>query len=144
MKTILSVKGYKIPKKSVTDDHISLIKKDLVINPFAFNMMGNKEEDNSYNIYTESDKFYYVPRFWGIENFGPPKVNKIPEGLDIDVNFKGSMRPYQLEIVDLLNIYKNSKQIWEAFVELLSEKRTPILENGTLIQLKKESQPNKR
>ena len=76
MKTILSVKGYKIPKKSVTDDHISLIKKDLVINPFAFNMMGNKEEDNSYNIYTESDKFYYVPRFWGIENFGPPKKYK--------------------------------------------------------------------
>ena len=108
MKTILSVKGYKIPKKSVTDDHISLIKKDLVINPFAFNMMGNKEEDNSYNIYTESDKFYYVPRFWGIENFGPPKVNKIPEGLDIDVNFKGSMRPYQLEIVDLYMKEANS------------------------------------
>jgi superfamily II DNA or RNA helicase len=105
MKTILSTRGYKIPKKSITNKAIELIHKDLIINPYTFDMTGFKdpnkeEEDNSYNIYTETNKYYIVPRYWGIEHFGPPVVNKISQGLDINVEFKGQMRDYQMEIVD--------------------------------------------
>jgi len=104
MKTILSTRGYKIPKKSITNDAIELIHKELIINPYTFDMTGfkdpNKEEDNSYNIYIETDKHYIVPRYWGVEHFGEPVVNKIPQGLDINVEFKGQMRDYQKDIVD--------------------------------------------
>ena len=100
MKTILSNKGYKLPKKSLTNDDIELIKKDLIINPFTYDLL-DKKEDNTYHIYSESEKFYYVPRFWGIKNYGMPKVNKLSEGIDIDVNFKGELRDYQKDIVDL-------------------------------------------
>ena len=30
-----------------------------------------------------------------------PKINKLSEGIDIDVNFKGELRDYQKDIVDL-------------------------------------------
>ena len=104
MKTILSTRGYKISKRYITNKQIELIKKDLIIKPYTFDMTGfndkSKEEDNSYNIYTESDKYYTVPRYWGITHFGPPVENRIPSGLDINVEFKGEMRDYQLDIVD--------------------------------------------
>ena len=103
MKTILSTRGYKISKRYITNGQIELIKKDLIIKPYTFDMTGfndkSKEEDNSYNIYTESDKYYTVPRYWGINHFGPPVENRIPSGLDINVEFKGEMRDYQLDIV---------------------------------------------
>ena len=100
MKTILSNKGYKIPKKSLTEDNIKLLKKDLIIKPYVFSIIEPKEEV-IYNIYSQSDKFFYVPRFWGIKHYGMPKVDKISDGLDIDVNFKGELRDYQKDIVDL-------------------------------------------
>ena len=99
MKTILSNKGYKLPKKSLTNDDIELIKKDLIINPFTYDLL-DKKEDNTYHIYSESEKFFYVPRFWGIKNYGMPKVDKLSDGIDIDVNFKGELRDYQLDIVN--------------------------------------------
>ena len=104
MKTILSTRGYKISKRYITNEQLELIKKDLIIKPYTFDMTGfndkSKEEDNSYNIYTESDKYYTVPRYWGITHFGPPVENRIPSGLVINVEFKGEMRDYQLDIVD--------------------------------------------
>ena len=100
MKTILSNKGYKLPKKSLTNDDIELIKKDLIINPFTYDLL-DKKENKTYHIFSESSKFFYVPRFWGIKNFGTPKINKISDGIDIDVNFKGELRDYQKDIVDL-------------------------------------------
>ena len=105
MKTILSTRGYKIPKKSITNEAIELIHKNLIIKPYVFDMTGFKdprkeEEDNSYNIYIESGKYYIVPRYWGEQHFGKPVVNKIPQGLDINVEFKGQMRDYQMDIVD--------------------------------------------
>ena len=103
MKTILSTRGYKISKKDTTDEILKLIHKDLVIKPYTFDMTGfkdkKKEEENTYNIYFETDKFYIVPRYWGIKNIGEPVINKISPGLDINVEFKGKMRDYQLDIV---------------------------------------------
>ncbi len=103
MKTILSTRGYKISKRYITNKQIELIKKDLIIKPYTFDMTGfndkSKEEDNSYAIYSESDKYFVVPRYWGISNFGPPVENRIPSGLDINVEFKGEMRDYQQDIV---------------------------------------------
>tara|TARA_B100000035_G_C21021548_1_gene564263 strand:+ start:898 stop:2328 length:1431 start_codon:yes stop_codon:yes gene_type:complete len=104
MKTILSTRGYKIPKKDTTNEILKLIEKDLVIKPYIFDMTGfkdkKKEEENTYNIYFETENFYIVPRYWGIRNFGEPVVNKISPGLDINVEFKGQMRDYQLDIVN--------------------------------------------
>lgn len=100
MKTILSTTGYKIPKSEINNDILKLMKKDLIINPYSFDMMGtNKDKDTSYKIYLESEKYYIVPRYWGIKFIGDPVINKISKGLTIDVNFNGKMRDYQQDIV---------------------------------------------
>ena len=38
--------------------------------------------------------------FFGINNFGEPDIDKLPQGVSIDIDFKGSLRPIQLPIVD--------------------------------------------
>ena len=40
MKTILSTRGYKISKRYITNKQIELIKKDLIIKPYTFDMTG--------------------------------------------------------------------------------------------------------
>ena len=39
----------------------------------------------------ESPKKLYVPRFYGLNKFGKPKVNKMVEGEKIDIKFKGDL-----------------------------------------------------
>ena len=47
----------------------------------------------------------YVPRFFGVKQFGQPNVSKLSDGIEIDLKFKGTMRDYQE------NIVKKFKQI---------------------------------
>ena len=41
----------------------------------------------------------YVPRFYGLENYGEPDENRLSEGKDINLNFKGGLRDIQKPIV---------------------------------------------
>ena len=40
---------------------------------------------NPFPIYLESKNKLYLPKFYGIEKFGNPEVNKVPPGDTIDV-----------------------------------------------------------
>ena len=39
---------------------------------------------------------FYIPRFYGIENYGVPEENRISCGEDIDLTFVGTLRPPQV------------------------------------------------
>ena len=45
------------------------------------------ENISSFNVYLENKNKFYLPKFYGIKNFGKPEVNNIPEGKEINVNF---------------------------------------------------------
>jgi superfamily II DNA or RNA helicase len=51
-------------------------------------------------VYQESGSKIYLPRFFGLQEFGGPDVSLIPEGDDINVPFTGDLRDYQVHIVD--------------------------------------------
>ena len=42
----------------------------------------------------------YLPRFYGINKYGVPDKIEIPEGMNINANFKGGLRDYQVNIVN--------------------------------------------
>ena len=49
----------------------------------------------------------YVPFYYGLENFGPPKEIKISDGENIDLSFKGNLRENQVPVVEtFLNAIK--------------------------------------
>lgn len=67
--------------------------------------------------YRRSKNFLYVPRYYGIENIGEPKTNSETNNSVLleHLNFNGTLRDYQKEIVDrTLENFKNGPKggIW--------------------------------
>ena len=98
MNTYLGQKGYTIPKDELSVKQEVKIREDLTIKPFV---MGSPLNDcKLFPAYRESSKKFYVPHYYGVEKFGPPKQYKISEGLDINLEFNGVPRDYQEEVIN--------------------------------------------
>jgi superfamily II DNA or RNA helicase len=92
----LGKKGYTIFKNNLTKEKIKKIKQDLNVKPFTSHGFGN---DITYPIYRESERKFYLPRYYGTEEYGSPEI-KLSKGLDIELEFKGSLFDYQNNIID--------------------------------------------
>lgn len=98
MNTILTINGYGIPKTE-NNDLIMKLKEELTMKPSVnFSLTSNLEK--SFPIYVESDKYLYVPRYYGLQNFGLPKKCSIKDGIHCEnMIFEGKLREQQLEPV---------------------------------------------
>ncbi len=98
MFSILSKNGYGILKSACPD--LEAIKEDLTMKPHKnFSMTGN-EEEIVFTLYKENDKRLYVPRFYGLQKFGTPSLNKLNKGDEcINLEFIGKLRETQEEPV---------------------------------------------
>ena len=99
MKTKLTKSGYTILKSEYTPKKIKEIKDELFVKPYTFNKNANKE--SGFQVYMESPKKLYLPRFYGLKNFGVPETDKIEDGEDINVKFNGDLRSEQKPIEEI-------------------------------------------
>ena len=99
---MLSTNGYSISKASLKPEEIEKIKKELTMKPKVnFDMGNNKDaEEVVFELYRETDKRIYIPRYYGLVNYGVPKVIKSTGGADISVGFVGKLRESQMEPVN--------------------------------------------
>ena len=107
---MLSINGYSISKTSLKPEEIEKIKKELTMKPRVNFDMGNNNdtEELVFELYRETDKRIYIPRYYGLVNYGIPKVLKVSGGADISVGFVGRLREAQLEPVkNFLEAAKN-------------------------------------
>lgn len=124
-------KGYSILKSKLTIDEQKMIRDDLNVKPYVPGSPINVTE--SYPVYLESPKKLYLPRFYGIEKFGMPNDNKLPNGDEININFKGMPRDYQLKIVDAFFKHINEKLLPGGLLDIpcgfgkCLSKNTPII-----------------
>lgn len=91
--TYITKRGYVILKNEYPDDVIKEVKSDLVVSPIV-----NPDYSGpavSFKIYMENRSKMYIPKFYGIQKFGQPKENKIPEPIKINLTFNGSLRDTQ-------------------------------------------------
>ena len=99
--TYLGQKGYTIPKNELTIEKQKKIRNDLTIKPFSLRDCSSMNNDQkTFPAYRESSNKFYVPHYYGIENFGLPKQYKISEGNDIDLEFAGILRDGQIPVVE--------------------------------------------
>jgi superfamily II DNA or RNA helicase len=98
LNTYVGPKGYTVLKSELTDAQIGQIKELLTVKPFTpgISLVGTVV----FPAYRESTQKIYMPRFFGVEHFGPAKHVKTPEGDNINVPFSGTLRDYQIEVVD--------------------------------------------
>ena len=93
MNTYLGQKGYTINKSELSIEKQVKIRNDLMIKPFV---MGSPLNDTkTFPAYRESPNKFYVPHYYGVNNFGQPKEYKISEGVNINLEFNGQLRDYQ-------------------------------------------------
>lgn len=93
-KNYLSKRGYVIKKKFLTKNETKMIISDLTVKPFVSNDYG---EEPPFKVYLENTNKFYLPKFYGIEKFGLPTTNTIPNGIDINLTFELTLKPEQIE-----------------------------------------------
>ena len=96
--TYIGPKGYTIKKEYIDTDELELLRKELTVS--AYVPKSSIAKPTPFAIYRETKNKIYIPKFYGLENYGNPDALITPEGIDIDVNFKGSLRDYQKPIVE--------------------------------------------
>jgi hypothetical protein len=96
--TYLGQKGYTINKCDISIERQKQIRTDLTIKPFVIG--APTPVSNTFPAYRESLNKIYVPHYYGVDQFGPPKEYKISEGNDINLDFNGTLRDYQRPVVE--------------------------------------------
>lgn len=113
--SIINNKGYRLEKSSLTEDQLNKIKNDLIVEPNNTEMAG-EDQDLSFPVYTENDKYIYMPKFYGITKFGKPDKHVKPDKNNkVDLQFISQLRDYQEPIVD-----KCHKHLLEKYGGMLS------------------------
>ena len=95
--TYLGEKGYSIFKECLSVDEQHYIRSELTMKP---HIPKSPIQPTPFPIYLESPLKLYIPRYFGIDTYGPPDRILIKPGDNIDVEFAGDLRPYQNAIVD--------------------------------------------
>ena len=98
----ITSKGYKIP---LNYSKVNELKKELFVQPYCENPV-------RFPIFRISDKFLYIPKYFGINKFGLPKEENIKEqnGLSVDLNFTSKLRDYQIETCNKILLHLKNKQ----------------------------------
>ena len=99
----ISARGYSLPKDAIEATEYKKIKEDLTVKPYCPPGFGGGEgggpKQKSNKLYVETATRIYVPKFYGILNFGKPEKDKRQDGRAVDFTFKGTLRPEQEEPV---------------------------------------------
>ena len=97
MNTYLGQKGYSILKSELPVEEQIKIREELNVGAY---MPKSIVQQAKFPVYRESPQKMYIPRYYGIKNYGKPLTYKINDGDDIDLPFKGELRDYQVNIVN--------------------------------------------
>jgi len=95
--TYIGYKGYTIYKKNLSIQEQLMLRKELNVKPFV--PKSSLIKPQPFQVYRESHKKFYVPRFYGMEIYGEPDDDLIKDAQPISVKFKGELRPKQKPVV---------------------------------------------
>ena len=100
LNTYLGNKGYTILKSELSIKHQLGLKEMLMVKPFV---PGSPVQvQKTFPAYRESNNKIYIPRYFGEEILGKVKTIKITDGDDIHLEFTGTLRDYQIPVVNKL------------------------------------------
>ena len=98
----LGKKGYTIPLTVLLPEDLEFLKVDLFLKPAQMGpQYGPPDETAAFPVYRENAKKIYLPRFYGIERYGPPTRSELTDGQPISVDFVKPLRDYQDKIIDV-------------------------------------------
>tara|TARA_Y100000389_G_scaffold202779_1_gene249172 strand:+ start:13204 stop:14577 length:1374 start_codon:yes stop_codon:yes gene_type:complete len=139
----ISERGYVLKKSSLSSVEKETLTRELTVSP-NFNVFQNGLPQK-FRIYLENESKYYIPRFYGLNKFGPPEKNYLEDaGDNKELVFHGNLREYQKPIIDKMidTLYRRSGGILNLFTgqgkTVIAIKIMSILKKKTLIIVHKE------
>ncbi len=97
MEKYIGKKGYSIKKDYFSQTDLYKLRDDLHVKPN--NNINGYINTITYPIYRESTHKIYIPRYYGIEKYGPCDKTLLSQGNNINLDFKGNLFDYQENIV---------------------------------------------
>lgn len=96
----LTLHGYRLPKNGPRD--IGALRKRLTVKPNIPKVFVHPSRVPRYPVYYETSDYFYVPKSFGINQFGPPQATTrdVPQTDASHWEFRGSLRPQQEEVVN--------------------------------------------
>lgn len=103
----LSKRGYVLKKDSLGNDKLKELKQKLVARPLTDSkfLANVKNDDTSFPVYIETKNKMYIPKMYGIREYGDPKQylpNYIGKEWENEISFNGTLLEKQIEPVNLL------------------------------------------
>jgi superfamily II DNA or RNA helicase len=97
---MLTLHGYRIPKTEV--QNLIHLKGCLTVRPYIPKVFVDPRFVARYPVYKESEKYIYVPKHYGIEEYGPYRetMRDVAETYADYWQFSGAIRPTQQVVVD--------------------------------------------
>ena len=92
----VSYQGYSVSKDSLSKVEYEEVKKELTVKPYTLPDFGDPKP---FKIFQEGPTKIYLPKFYGLNKFGLPDVDRQNPGEDIHVKFEGGLRKEQIEPV---------------------------------------------
>ena len=94
----LGIKGYVIFKSKISVDQLIRLKKQLTARPKTQGMIV-AIPPITYPVFIETETKIYIPRFFGIKEYGVFQNNKLSNGDNINISFIGELRDMQKDVV---------------------------------------------
>jgi superfamily II DNA or RNA helicase len=97
---MLTLHGYRIPKSEISN--LIHLKGCLTVRPYIPKVFVDPRFVARYPVYKESEKYIYVPKHYGIQEYGPYRET-MRDVAETDANyweFNGAIRPTQQVVVD--------------------------------------------
>ena len=96
--TSLTRKGYILNKSDFSEKKLQFVRNQLTVKPVVHRDFAHFAEE--FPVFYESKTKLYLPRYWGLENFGPPEKINICDGDSINLKCVYEPRPIQKPIID--------------------------------------------
>ena len=93
----LGDRGYTIIKTLSNSSQITSLKKKLTVKPFVNKQF--QKDSKPFSVFLESKRKIYIPKHFGINTFGLPKIDKTNKGSPINIKFSSDLRDNQKPVV---------------------------------------------
>ena len=133
----LGRRGYTIYKDSLTVTEEAYIRRELTVQPVV---QGSPVQGNAFPVYRESHSRFYLPKFFGLQNFPIPCRSDLPLGDNIEVKFEGNLREYQKSIAwTFMKSIQSSRHVGGGVISVPCGRGKTVIALDILAQLKKKT-----
>ena len=102
--------GYSIVLKTLPAHFLESIRSELYVKPIE---NPNFQGSDPFPVFRLSKTKVYVPRNYGLTQFGVPRKYTLPSGDSITIPFEGTLRDIQQQTIDdLIRVFTNNLDIY--------------------------------